>query len=45
MSCKNLLMIGAILYEQGKYNDTIMYISRAMDKTDGNLFLLKFAGN
>lgn len=38
-------MIGAILYEQGKYNDTIMYISRAMDKTDGNLFLLKFAGN
>lgn len=44
MSYKNLLMLAAVLFEQGKYNDVIMYIGRVLEKTDGNLFLVKLPG-
>lgn len=44
MSYKNLLMLAAVLFEQGKYNDVIMYIGRVLEKTDGNLFLIKLPG-
>lgn len=30
MSCKNLLMIAAVLFQQGKSNDVIMYIGRVL---------------
>ena len=40
MSIKNLLMIALAKYEQGKFNETIMYMGKAFDKTDGNLMLL-----
>jgi hypothetical protein len=44
MSYKNLLMIAAVLFEQGKSNDVIMYVGRVLEKTDGNLFLIKLPG-
>jgi hypothetical protein len=44
MSYKNLLMLAAVLFELGKFNDVIMYIGRVLEKTDGNLFLIKLPG-
>lgn len=44
MSSKNLLMIAAVLFEHGKFNDVIMYINRVLEKTENNLFLIKLPG-
>jgi hypothetical protein len=44
MSYKNLLMMAAVLFEQGKFNDVIMYTGRVLEKTDGNLFLIRLPG-
>lgn len=44
MSYKNLLMLAAVLFEQGKFNDVIMYVGRVLEKTEGNLFLVKLPG-
>ena len=44
MSYRNLLMLAAVLFEQGKFNDVIMYVGRVLEKTEGNLFLIKLPG-
>lgn len=44
MSYRNLLMMAAVLFEQGKFNDVIMYVGRVLEKTEGNLFLVKLPG-
>lgn len=41
MSIKNIVMLALVKYEQNKFNDTIMYMSKAYDKTDGNLMLVQ----
>jgi hypothetical protein len=44
MSYRNLLMLAAVQFEQGRFNDVIMYIGRVLEKTEGNLFLIRLPG-
>lgn len=41
MSIKNVVMIALASYEQGKWNETIMYLNKALDKTNNNLMLVE----
>lgn len=40
MSIKNIVMLALAKYEQNKYNEAIMYMGKAYDKTEGNLMLV-----
>lgn len=40
LSLKNLLMIALVSYEYGRFSETIMYLGKVFDKTDGSLFKL-----
>lgn len=44
MSIKNILMVALVKFEQNRWNQTIMYINKALDKTDNNLMLLQLPG-
>ena len=44
MSIKNLLMIALVKYEQNRYNDTIMYLGKVYEKTEGNYMLVDLPG-
>jgi hypothetical protein len=41
MSIKNLTMLALTKYEEGKYNDTILYLGKVLDKTDGNMMMVE----
>jgi hypothetical protein len=40
MSIKNIVMLALVKYEQSKYNEAIMYMGKAYDKTEGNLMMV-----
>ena len=35
------MMIALVKYELGKYNESIMYLGKILDKTDGNFMVIE----
>jgi len=40
MSLRTLTLLGLVKYEQNKFNESIMYLTKVLDATDGNLLLI-----
>lgn len=40
MSLRTLTILGIVKHEQSKHYDSIMYLTKVLDATDGNLLLI-----
>jgi hypothetical protein len=45
MSLRTLVIFGIVKYEEEKYNDSIMYLTKVLEATDGNLMLIDLPAN
>jgi len=45
MSLRTLVIFGIVKYEEDKYNDSIMYLTKVLEATDGNLMLIDLPSN
>ena len=45
MSLRTLVIFGIVKYEEGKYNGSIMYLTKVLEVTEGNLMLIDLPAN
>jgi len=45
MSLRTLVIFGIVKYEQDKYDDSIMYLTKVLEATYGNLMLIDLPSN